>query len=335
MRRRLILLFGCFVLPASLAHCGGDDFQAGDEASSAAGASGGSGPSSGGGASGAASSAASGSGAACGQALCAPLPPSDWKGPARLLVGDVAAGSCVGFDEELAAHVPPLDAPATCESCSCGSPEGITCSTPMLQAFSTANCSTTPSNKAPTSGTCVALGGYGAKAANSTPSGGGCQVAGGQPSGGSPTWAAAALLCSKPSATTDCRGGVCVPQVPGMLDDAACVHREGDEPECPDGYPARQVLYLDIADDRDCSACTCGAPSGASCINAVTSYPTVDCQGQAFVIPGDGQCYPTEGHNYGAKFDANAATGGICQAAGGEPMGAATPAGPVTVCCTK
>ena len=327
LRRALSPAFASILLGGSLLHCGGEDFQSGDgdTTGSGTGASSGTGPGSGSGASECAGPAAD----------CAPEPPSDWKGPAKVVVApSLPEGICTKlFEQVVRVNVPPLHAPHECNACSCGDPSGVTCSVPSVTVYSSASCNTTPSNKPPDpGGGCSPLGGFGAEISGSNPSGGVCQASGGEPAG-APSWAARAAICERPIEPVACAGGVCIPELDAAFDTATCVWREGEEPSCPEPYADRRVYFQDLSDERTCSSCACGQPTGASCVNAVSGFVDGECQSPGYVIVGDGSCQATEGHNIGMIFDAEAATGGACTPSGGEPDGDAIPTGPLTVCC--
>lgn len=103
----------------------------------------------------------------------------------------------------------------------------------------------------------------------------------------------------------------------------------------PPEYPLKELLYSGSTDTRDCSTCTCGAPSGASCTGGQgTIYDANGCSGatQAFAI--DGTCKTTGGTTTLAAKQTTAPTvSGTCAKNGGTPTGQATPTGPTTLCC--
>jgi len=71
-----------------------------------------------------------------------------------------------------------------------------------------------------------------------------------------------------------------VPDLPYLS--SVCVTRQiqnGEPvPKCPDAY-SHQVgtLYGDYTDDRACSPCICGAPTGGTCTGKIAIYGGVDC----------------------------------------------------------
>src|ERR1019366_9094755 len=57
-----------------------------------------------------------------------------------------------------------------------------------------------------------------------------------------------------------------------------CVYQAGDL-KCPSGYPTKHLYYKGTVDSRDCTACTCGAPSGGSCTGSISLYSGPSCGG--------------------------------------------------------
>jgi len=77
-----------------------------------------------------------------------------------------------------------------------------------------------------------------------------------------------------------CDDGLCVPLPTAPYQAGVCVWAEGDL-ECPAGFDDRSLYNAEYSDTRDCSTCTCGAPTGA-------------CEDQSIRIRGwceDGICF--------------------------------------------
>ena len=129
----------------------------------------------------------------------------------------------------------------------------------------------------------------------------------------------------------DCEG-TCAPETDGELDQI-CIYFEGDV-ACPDGeYSARTVAHGGFSDDRACSECTCGDPTGTC--DGTAFLTDFDCgAGSVFLGSVDvGACGVASGPpshaQYVAEVDAE------CSASGGDPEGEATATDPVTFCCLQ
>lgn len=124
-----------------------------------------------------------------------------------------------------------------------------------------------------------------------------------------------------------------------------CITREG-ESECPEleggVFSERLIFYQGINDDRQCSECTCGQPTGSVCRATIAVYSGADltCSDSALetklassVVP---VCldFALPGQALGSK-SAGATTyaPGTCKPLGGEPSGGATARESFTFCC--
>lgn len=111
--------------------------------------------------------------------------------------------------------------------------------------------------------------------------------------------------------------------------------RDGDA-VCPAaGYTVKHVLYSGVDDTRDCSACSCGKVSGASCSTTLTTYApgSSNCNGVASTLMAPIMCSNGIAAQQTEMMLQMSPTGGSCTPAGGQPTGSATPAGPKTFCC--
>lgn len=249
-----------------------------------------------------------------------------------------------------------LVAPVVCEACTCEPPKG-SCALPSTMMASDAACGTqgaSTSFNAPTpwDGTCDGT--------IQTPSGAahsltidpivmtenGC--ASGPPVAAkviSLHWNTFARGCDVdlPKGPVDrsiCPTDVLLP--PGF---ALCIFRDGEN-DCPkqpgNMFTERHVFYQGAQDDRQCSVCTCGAPTGSVCKAQVSIYDGNDltCSPSAFEqiqISSLAQtCLDIQlpGQALGSK-SAGAMTylPGTCPPIGGDSSGSAIPTEPSTLCC--
>jgi hypothetical protein len=144
------------------------------------------------------------------------------------------------------------------------------------------------------------------------------------------TWQTTVLSCGGGLSTGGCDGGgECYPALPGS--GPLCVHALGDL-ACPEGFPARQVFFQGVTDNRSCSDCTCSASGQAGpLVGEVCSVgfftATLD-EGEELCLnssDGDGIHVLPSAH----------ISSGSCEAEGGAASGTAVPADPVTVCCIE
>ncbi len=150
------------------------------------------------------------------------------------------------------------------------------------------------------------------------------------------SWAEQARGCvsTVAPAQVDCASGqICAPKPEQGFGARLCVGHAGDVP-CPGGgYGVKHTFYTSVDDTRDCSACTCGPPTGGSCTFSVASYSSSDssCTGNAITYGPGTKC---AGVGQPADFRLQLSpTNGSCGPSTSAPTGAATPSGPVTVCC--
>lgn len=126
---------------------------------------------------------------------------------------------------------------------------------------------------------------------------------------------------------------------------ALCIFHDGEN-DCPDNpgnvFTERRVFYQGVQDDRQCSTCTCGAPTGSVCKGQVSIYDGGDltCGPLAFAqIPissANSACLDITplGQSLGSKSAGSMAyLPGSCPAFGGDASGSVTKTGPSTLCC--
>lgn len=157
-------------------------------------------------------------------------------------------------------------------------------------------------------------------------------------------WETYALGCDVDMPKGPVDRSICLPDdliEPGF---ALCIFR-GGEHDCPDDpgtvFTERHVFYQGVQDDRQCSTCTCGAPTGSLCYGQLSLYQGNDlaCSGPTFAqIPlssSQPSCLDIGLPNQalGGKSAAATYIPGTCQPMGGDASGTATPTEPSTLCC--
>jgi hypothetical protein len=251
-----------------------------------------------------------------------------------------------------------LVAPTICEACTCEPPTG-SCALPSTLTASTTACSmpggssTSFNAPAPWNGTCDST--------TQTPSGAahsltidpiamtenGC--APGPPVAAkvvSLRWDTYARACDVHWTLGRPERSICLPPDPAPPGFALCIFQNGENP-CPTApdniFTEQHVFYTGVQDDRQCSACICGAPTGSACTAVLSIYKGNDltCGGSP-VTPGItiSSAGPTcldiqlPGQALGSK-SAGPTTylPGICPAIGGDGSGNAIPTHPATLCC--
>ncbi len=347
---------GCLLLTLAALGCGSNDAiirddYAGSSASGAGGTGGVGGAGGGGG--------ASTTGPLC-AGQCAPLGPAEWQGPALVWMGPPGhAPECppsapVAGDLGLA----DLTAPLTCGACTCDPPQG-SCALPTTWTAAAAPCAgdgpgikhTSFDAPAGWSGACTAKNPVAAAQkcdglncvqsltiAPSTLVEGPCGVSVAAPSRPvTATWGEAARSCHGVT-VGGCAGPgeLCAPPAePGYR---RCLVRDGEH-ACPEVYTVAHHFFTGLDDTRACSACGCGAPLGSTCTTLVSAYADGACGSPIASVtvdttkPACVDILPS-GAALGSKLaEEPTYAPGTCQPSGGEAMGAALPANPVTVCC--
>ncbi|MGK3964809.1 hypothetical protein WMF38_11645 [Sorangium sp. So ce118] len=136
--------------------------------------------------------------------------------------------------------------------------------------------------------------------------------------------------CASPSKT-------CVP-AEQMEDFSQCIMHVGEgEVTCPQDYPEQVVLYDGMKDERRCTPCECGPPTGSECSLMLLAYRDGACSDllTAGVSSKDPGCIaPTLGaqpKSMKAIWHVNEP--GSCEPSGGELKGEIVLTGPSTFCC--
>jgi hypothetical protein len=109
----------------------------------------------------------------------------------------------------------------------------------------------------------------------------------------------------------------------------------GTATACPSAYPTGpQLFYAGVTDPRTCSACQCGAPTGAQC--TIGSPAVTNCVGGSLNAPN--ACAAFTGPSPVKLTDPSQlvlANPGSCSvtAGTGTPTGTATGSSPTSFCC--
>jgi hypothetical protein len=143
-----------------------------------------------------------------------------------------------------------------------------------------------------------------------------------------------ACVSTVAASQVDCpAGSVCAPSPAPPFGPGACIAALGDLP-CPlQGYTAKHVFFRSADDARGCTTCTCGGAVNPACTATLSDYPqNQSCTGQPISYQAPFACVPVD---MPRDFQVQVTTaGGACPPSQSAPTGAATPASPLTVCCT-
>jgi hypothetical protein len=273
----------------------------------------------------------------CGAFTCAAVP-EDWSGPVVLRSGTLnAVPTCSGdYDHmEFLLGETPSSEPAMCPTCSCNA-SALSCGTADLYSHVGDQCG------GPGSGfdqpwvddnICYYFDIASAEDSLSATfhvSGGNCTaLESGSVVVPSAKWTSLARGCATQQIGAGCDAdALCVPKVSKL-----CIYRAG-EYSCPAEYPSAQIFYDDAVDNRTCSACSCDSPQ---CSGSFTLYSDKTCNAPAVSLSGDASACSafddTEGDGVmSARFSGGTVA---CDANPGQPVGAVTPSGPNTVCCSE
>lgn len=293
---------------------------------------------------------------ACG-GECLPSAPLFWTAPLLLWLGDeVSAPACpatapiLGFE----GHAGLNATAASCAACTC-EPSVGTCALPAAMTASAATCATTgpatvltPSDPpAAWDGACTSEGAVvaGVQSLTIAPllmSGSCAPVEPPVPLNHTSSWSSLARACTfDPGGECAAQGEVCSPWSSPPEGFRLCVAHPGDV-DCPGvgGYVDRHVAYEGIDDTRGCTPCACGAPAGSGCSALISVFEDGACSAPDLVVAATvtaagSSCFDVPlGSTLGSKSASVVAyTPGACEPSGGEPMGSAEPALPVTFCC--
>ncbi|KYF73676.1 hypothetical protein BE11_04480 [Sorangium cellulosum] len=156
-----------------------------------------------------------------------------------------------------------------------------------------------------------------------------------------PRWYRSGKACAGVTREDTCatRAKTCVP-AEDMRDFSQCIMHLGEgEVTCPPEYPAQVVLYDDMRDERRCTPCECGPPTGSECSLALLSYRDEACSVLLTAGTASGKdpgCLaPTPGvQPKSMRAVWHVDEPGSCEPRGGEPTGDVIFTGPSTFCCT-
>jgi hypothetical protein len=212
--------------------------------------------------------------------------------------------------------------PAGCSGCSCGPVDGSSCGVDLACWNGTpVDCGVSAGNVA--SDVSSALGG------------GMCEAF---VIASDPFWTCKTVVGLEGAPSCAASGGLVEPadvfaRSLALCDGCGCLVQSGER-DCPDGFGARSVGYLDATDGRSCSACSCSP--GVSCSPAAATaaiWGGSDCASGGNVLAG-AACVQLPATSYqSALLTVAPALVGDCAPDGGEPSGAVEPIEPWTVCC--
>lgn len=284
--------------------------------------------------------------------VCVGEVPVGWTGPVALLpsVGEDPEPECAGdWDELSTTAFTDLQASAAQCDCECATSVNSACTTVTLTRSALADSDCSPVQATWDTGTnCTAM-------PASSPDM--------QQAGNGHYWRAVAEVTSGTCApmptesiepavfsvrTTLCASGggtsagceaeeQCLPVPDGDYDGRMCIWQTGDL-QCPAGaWTERSLLHQDIADDRDCTACSCGDAEG-ECHGSLGLANAANCSGQLVAnIPIDStEC--TQGVSNLTSLGADV-LGALtpdnptCDPSNSTPIGDAEAVDPITVCC--
>jgi hypothetical protein len=233
--------------------------------------------------------------------------------------------------------------PAECSACSCGALAGNTCNAPGLSCFvGSNNCGNGQQDWTNNfgNGNCAKpdiglTGSLSCRLSSATAVG---QTGGCPPSmsdfQNKDTWAGWAQACAIKTGSGGCAPGrVCAP-IPKDTQ-SLCVRQDGQQ-QCPAGWKSVDA-YVDGADDRSCSACSCMAnPTCTGGTYQVLDFNNCDAGGSNPITVNSNTCVNVSGQldSFSWSVQKNPpVAGGACTAQGGEAQGSVQPKGPVTFCC--
>ena len=282
-----------------------------------------------------------------------------WESPTLLWIGpeDQAPGCPRGPTTISYEGHTDLVAPATCEVCTCEPPTG-SCTLSSTITASTVGCNipggATASFNAPIpwDGSCdgtIQVPGGSAHSVAVEPITIADDVCAAGPTIPakviSLSWDTVALGCDVDLPKGPVDRSICLPD--DLLEQgfALCIFRDGEH-DCPKEpgtvFTERHVFYQGVQDDRLCSTCSCGPPTGSLCKGQLSLYEGNDltCSGTTFAQIPLSSAQPScldiglPGQALGGK-SAAATTyiPGTCSPMGGDASGSAIPTEPSTLCC--
>jgi hypothetical protein len=155
-------------------------------------------------------------------------------------------------------------------------------------------------------------------------------------------WDTFARACDMPWPRGSLDRTVCIPDDPIPPGFALCIFHE-TEIDCPtvpgNVFTEQHFFYEGVEDNRQCSACSCGAPIGSACTATVSIYKDATCStllDQKTVSSSSETCIDIQlpGQALGSK-SAGAMTyvPGTCPAMGADASGSTLKTKPATLCC--
>lgn len=141
------------------------------------------------------------------------------------------------------------------------------------------------------------------------------------------SWGSGLRGCAIDGTPPSCATGTCIPAHPS--DAWVCVYQHGEANCDTSEFSQKRVYYTGANDQRDCSECTCGKLDG-NC-NGTVSIATA-CGGTLIGTPALGACAAPALASLAVTYSTNP-TDLACVPTGGVPIGAAEPAGQITLCC--
>jgi hypothetical protein len=296
-----------------------------------------------------------------GGGLCSPPIPANapgWSGPYSLSAG--APGSLPTCDTKSYRSQPTFEGtyglkadPPQC-GCSCSRPQEESCDPPKVTFYNDSNC-TSECDAGPVNGCLVipTCGSSGPAAfleiTGTTPSAGAYCAPDAAVAMPATSWTGAARVCQLGSnaAHDVCgSGGYCLPPSTPY-----CIMFAGDagDAPCPAGnwYVHKHVFYSGVSDQRGCSSCTCGSPTGASCAfpQSPPAVPPVGSFDNTCTVPLGmyffapiSICTGRSPSAFGLKMvvDAGVVEAGSCLPSAVAPLEAgAVGTGATTLCCTQ
>ncbi len=256
--------------------------------------------------------------------------PSGWDGPfVRVEGGAAEACENVGSALDRTLFEGLIAPPASC-SCACSDVQGADCSPANVRRYSGFDCDDAPFDEFDLEvGQCQAYANAGGagftrpfRFAPSVLIPGACNPS--ESEAVDPlTWESTIQLCGV--VESDCGQEGCWPEPES--DAQLCIAHDGEH-GCPAGFEVQSVLHAGAEDQRSCSSCSCGEPTGLSC----SGLELVDAILPEHVGPVtmNGNCV-LESASGELCFEPD--LDGACAPSGGDAVGEATPSGPTTVCC--
>jgi hypothetical protein len=121
-----------------------------------------------------------------------------------------------------------------------------------------------------------------------------------------------------------------------------CIFQNGEN-ECPTEpgniFTEQHFFYKGVEDNRQCSACTCGAPTGSACKAKVSIYEDATCSAlidQKTISSVEPVCLDIALPGQALRSKSAGPTTylpGTCPPGGGDGSGIAIPTKPATLCC--